>query len=146
MLHPFLTNTDGTLPTLQSYPQQGAEILAWVAIDRTTRAIRTQLVANGSPVSSSNPLPISVAGGGSFPQAGVATIAINETTKAIVFPTAFAAAPVVVVSLAAPDNTGFVISCVVDESTRATTGFTALLGAAVPTGTYKLLWFAAAAS
>lgn len=60
MLHPFLTNSDGTLPTLQSYPQQGAEILAWNAIDNATRALRVQLVVGGAVVSTSNPLPVTV--------------------------------------------------------------------------------------
>lgn len=79
-------------------------------------------------------------------QTGYVTLANGASTAAVVFPTAFAAAPIVDCWIVAPDNTGFVISATPDGSTITGAGFTALLGAAMPAAGYRLMWSAAPAT
>jgi len=79
----------------------------------------------------------------SLVQAGVEDLAQNDVSKAITFPAAFAAAPSVVPVIVAPDNSGYVIDCVLDESTRTTIGVTVLFAAAIPGAGYKMSWVAA---
>lgn len=75
-------------------------------------------------------------------QSGVEALALNDASKAVVFPVAFASAPSVVAMIIAPDNTGFVVSLVADESTRTVAGVTFLFGASIPAAGYKLAWLA----
>lgn len=120
----FRGNTVNLGACLCSEPQ----ILA--TINNNIAAFFTWLATNGLPLSTT-----------AF-QAGVADLALNDASKAVVFPTAFATAPAVIAVVVAPDNSGYVISLSPDSSTVSATGFTALFGAAIPASGYKLHWFA----
>jgi hypothetical protein len=82
----------------------------------------------------------SIAGARSY-QDGNAALSINAESLAVVFPTAFAAAPKVTVTIVPPGG-GTIILAVPSVITAA--GFTALLGFPVPATGYTLQWTAAA--
>lgn len=75
-------------------------------------------------------------------QSGLVDLANGTSSKAVVFATPFAAPPSVVCVVAAPDNTGYVITVGEDGGSVTINGFTAMLGAATPVAGYKLLWIA----
>lgn len=79
---------------------------------------------------------------GSGAQSGIVDLANGDASKAVVFNTPFAATPSVVCVIAAPDNTGFVISPGLDGGNVSKTGFTALFAAATPAAGYKMFWIA----
>jgi hypothetical protein len=80
--------------------------------------------------------------GGGNVQAGIVAIPNGASSLAVVFATPFSAAPAVVAVVIAPNNAGFVISFGGDGSQLTANGFTAMLGAPVPNGNYKLAWIA----
>lgn len=75
-------------------------------------------------------------------QAGVEDLALNDASKAVVFPTAFAAAPAVVANLISPDGLG-VIDVSPDDTTLTAAGVTFVFGALIPAAGWKLAWHAA---
>lgn len=81
-------------------------------------------------------------GGGTAPLADKVALSASATNTAVVFGTAFSAAPVVVAWLTSstPDNSPLPMI----GSTPTTTGFTAYYGTSIPDGTYTLHWIASA--
>jgi hypothetical protein len=75
--------------------------------------------------------------GASF-KAGIEALAINDTSKAIVFPTAFADVPVPNAIIIVPAG-GDDISYTIDRSTLTTVGMTVNF-AAIPSSGYYLAW------
>lgn len=75
-------------------------------------------------------------------QSGVLPIASDADSLAVVFPTAFTAAPATVLASLTTPAGGALIECTVDGSTITANGFTARFGAAMPNGNYKLSWIA----
>lgn len=75
---------------------------------------------------------------------GTITVANGAGSQAVVFTTPFALAPSTVQAWLMTPSGGAIIECAIDWSTIATTGFTAVFGALMPTGTYKLGWMALA--
>lgn len=75
-------------------------------------------------------------------QAGIVDLTNGDASKAVAFATAFAAKPSVVCIIAAPDNSGYVISPGLDNGNVAAAGFTALFAGAVPGAGYKMFWIA----
>lgn len=71
---------------------------------------------------------------------------IGDTTKAIVFPTAYDALPIVDCWVVLPDGSAAGFDAWPDLVTITTTGFTANLAASVPATGYRLYWRASAAS
>lgn len=59
----------------------------------------------------------------------------------VVFPSAFASAPVVVASVSRPAGSDMIFVNI-DEASITTTGFTAQLSSTTPDANYKLKWFA----
>lgn len=74
---------------------------------------------------------------------GTTAIANGATSVAVTFSVPFAGTPVVTVSMQSP-NGGDAIWAWVRDGTVSTTGFTADLSGAVPSGDYKLAWIASA--
>lgn len=74
-------------------------------------------------------------------QAGSQAIGIGLATVSVVFPVAFAAAPVVLVSISRPAAENL-IRVNVDEASVTVAGFSATLSAGVGSANYKLKWMA----
>lgn len=74
------------------------------------------------------------------PQSGTIPLAQGDVSKAVTFPNVFASKPVVDCWIIAPDNTAFTIAATPDGSSITTSGFTALLAAAIPAAGYILGW------
>lgn len=81
-----------------------------------------------------------IAGGGAV-QAGVEALAAADTSKAIVFPTAFAAAPAPQAILVSPTG-GTSIAARIDLSTLTANGMTVRFSA-IPASGWVLSWIAA---
>ena len=75
-------------------------------------------------------------------QQAAPSLAVAATTKAVTFGTAFSSAPIVVCNVVAPSG-GYLIAAAPTLVTAS--GFTALLGAAIPDTGYTLSWVAVAA-
>jgi SPP1 family predicted phage head-tail adaptor len=71
-------------------------------------------------------------------QALTVDLAVADESKAITYATAFASSPAGVYAQVISPSGGYVISCTIVQASRATTGFTVTLGAAIPATGYKL--------
>lgn len=84
---------------------------------------------------------IVISGGSGDCQSGSQAIGNGLDTVSVVFPTPFAVAPVVVVSISRPAADPL-IEVNIDEASITVLGFTASLGATTPNADYRLKWMA----
>lgn len=96
--------------------------------------------ATGKLIQDSGILISSIVTNTSF-QAGSQAIGSGVDTISVVFPTAFAVAPVVVASISRPVAEGL-IQVNIDEASITTLGFTASLSATTGSANYRLKWMA----
>jgi hypothetical protein len=98
--------------------------------------------ASGSPA---YPVPTSILTTGvdaAQIKRGNINVAIDANDQPVVFTTPFVAAPTTVLAWLMVPSGGAIIECAIDASTIATTGFTAVFGAATPATGYVLSWLA----
>lgn len=88
-----------------------------------------------------NNVTVTITGAATDIQAGSQNIGSGVDTISVVFPVAFAVAPVVVASMSRPVAEGL-IEFNIDQASITTTGFTASLGATTGSANYKLKWMA----
>lgn len=84
---------------------------------------------------------VTIAGGSSSMQAGNQNIGSAVDTISVVFPVAFAVAPVVVATISRPVAENL-IECNIDQASITVNGFTVSLSATTGTANYKLKWMA----